>query len=81
MKLNMINGNTVGTSSKQSEDSQLKPNYLSTFDYIVKEKKQKQVELSQKQAKKSYLQGFKWIIATKNTENIYMSQFDDWYAQ
>ena len=59
MKLNMINGNTVGTSSKQSEDSQLKPNYLSTFDYIVKEKKQKQVELSQKQAKKSYLQGFK----------------------
>jgi hypothetical protein len=55
----MINGNTVGTSSKQSEDSQLKPNYLSTFDYIVKEKKQKQVELSQKQAKKSYLQGFK----------------------
>jgi len=55
----MISGNPVNNSSKQAEESQLKPNYLSTFDYIVKEKKQKQIELSQKQTKKSYLQGFK----------------------
>lgn len=45
-------------SSSQVDGQLIKPNYLTTYDFLMKMKKQKIDEIQKKQQKKGYLAGF-----------------------
>ena len=51
-------GFLVNNQDIESMNTRIEPNYLSTYEFFLENKKRKDVEITDKQSKKGYLTGY-----------------------